>query len=88
MKRPAYSSATPGALNRFPTPEARAEPPPGFYTDSIGTLYEATKSKAMGWMLQKVARPGQLSTPSPFAREDFPTAVARGLFTYQPNPLT
>lgn len=55
-------------------------PPPGRYADSIGTVYTATLSKSMGWMLQKDPRPGQLTTPAPFAREDFPKAVERGLF--------
>jgi hypothetical protein len=66
-----------------PTPE----PTPGRYADSIGTRYQATKSKALGWMLQKQPRPGQLTTPAPFAREDSPTAVARGLFTLIPETI-
>ena len=58
------------------------EPTPGLYRDSTGTHYQATKKAKTGWHLEKL--PAREPSAA-FPREDFPEAVKRGIFTYQPE---
>lgn len=65
------------------------EPKPGYYTDSVGTVYRATQhAKSKVWSIQKAARFNGTDWHSlPFERADFPAAVHAGRFTYSSDTL-
>lgn len=58
------------------------EPQLGHYTDSCGSIYEASRHKTTGWHLCKWRYPnGHPANGIPFPAPDFPHSVRQGHFT-------